>query len=207
VLTLTRRQNESITIGHDIEVVVLDIARGRVKIGIRAPREVAVYRTELVATVERENRRALERQKPIAVQDTMTSPSDTFIHFPRSLFGLGGHHRFMLCDLAEGGPLRVLVSATDPTVQLYVVDALEVWPDFPLEDARRTAGVEEQEVAVAAVCTVPADGAPATVNLKAPIVIGLASRTGTQVILDREDLGMFHELVVVEPPRATGTAP
>ena len=97
--------------------------------------------------------------------------------------------------------------------QLLVVDALEVWPDFPIDEARRASGLAEAEVAVAAVCTIPADGSTPTVNLKAPLVIGLESRVGIQVILDREELGMYHQLVAQEvpaeepPPEPTATQP
>lgn len=47
MLVLTRKQNQSILIGDDIEVTVLSIARDKVRIGIQAPREIPVFRNEV----------------------------------------------------------------------------------------------------------------------------------------------------------------
>lgn len=47
MLVITRKLDEGITIGDDIEITVLEISKDRVKIGINAPKEVKVFRTEL----------------------------------------------------------------------------------------------------------------------------------------------------------------
>ena len=52
-----RRIGEAIAIGEDIEVEIIEISRTRVKLGIRAPREVRVNRLEAAAAAA-ENRRA-----------------------------------------------------------------------------------------------------------------------------------------------------
>jgi carbon storage regulator len=49
VLVLTRRKNQSIVIGSDIVVTVLDVKGDQIRLGITAPREVQVYREELLA--------------------------------------------------------------------------------------------------------------------------------------------------------------
>jgi carbon storage regulator len=51
---MSRRQGETILIGNDIEIVIAHIGRSRVKVGIRAPREVAVIARE-VKLVSEEN--------------------------------------------------------------------------------------------------------------------------------------------------------
>lgn len=48
MLVLSRKSDESITIDGDIEIEVLSIRGSTVKLGIRAPREVKVLRTELI---------------------------------------------------------------------------------------------------------------------------------------------------------------
>lgn len=48
MLVLTRKQGESIIIGDDIKVKILDISSNFIKIGIDAPREIPVYREELL---------------------------------------------------------------------------------------------------------------------------------------------------------------
>lgn len=45
-LTLTRKVGEVIKIGEEIEIVVVEIRRNQVRIGVRAPRAVEVYRAE-----------------------------------------------------------------------------------------------------------------------------------------------------------------
>ena len=58
MLVLTRRENESIMIGDDIEVKLLDIKDSQVKVGIIAPREVAVHRREVYLAIQAENQEA-----------------------------------------------------------------------------------------------------------------------------------------------------
>jgi len=52
VLVIRRRAGESVLIGDDIEVEVLDVAGTQVKIGISAPREVLILRREVRLTAE-----------------------------------------------------------------------------------------------------------------------------------------------------------
>ncbi|GAB6931754.1 carbon storage regulator CsrA [Calditerricola satsumensis] len=58
MLVLTRKAGESIVIGHDIEVTVLEVRGEQVRLGIRAPRHVAVHRTEVYLAIQAENREA-----------------------------------------------------------------------------------------------------------------------------------------------------
>ncbi|MFP4483429.1 MAG: carbon storage regulator CsrA [Spirochaetaceae bacterium] len=60
MLILARRMNERIIIDDNIEVAVLDIKGDQVKIGIRAPKNVKVYRQEVFEAIQAENRRAAE---------------------------------------------------------------------------------------------------------------------------------------------------
>jgi len=58
VLVLTRRENQSIMIGTDIVVTVLEVRGDQVRIGINAPRHVDVHREEVFAELQRQNRAA-----------------------------------------------------------------------------------------------------------------------------------------------------
>lgn len=49
MLVLTRRKNESVLVDSDISVTILEIKGNNVKVGINAPRNVPVVRTELLA--------------------------------------------------------------------------------------------------------------------------------------------------------------
>ena len=57
MLVLTRRKNQSIMIGDDIIITVLEVKGDQVRLGITAPRDVQVYREELLA--------ALPQPKPL----------------------------------------------------------------------------------------------------------------------------------------------
>ena len=58
MLVLTRKLNESLTIGNDIEITIIGIEGDRVKLGIKAPRNIEVYRKELFEAIKNENRKA-----------------------------------------------------------------------------------------------------------------------------------------------------
>ena len=58
MLVLSRKIDQRILIGTDVEVVVLGIEGDHVKLGIQAPRQIPVVRYELLQDVEEENRRA-----------------------------------------------------------------------------------------------------------------------------------------------------
>ncbi|WP_456433573.1 carbon storage regulator CsrA [Thermosulfuriphilus sp.] len=58
MLVLTRREGESIAIGDDIEVTVLEIRGRNVRLGIKAPPEMPVHRLEVYLRIQEENRRA-----------------------------------------------------------------------------------------------------------------------------------------------------
>ncbi len=55
MLVLTRKSNQSIMIGDDIEVSVLSVMGDKVRIGIRAPQDIPVFRTEIYLEIQRGN--------------------------------------------------------------------------------------------------------------------------------------------------------
>ncbi len=55
MLVLTRKSNQSIMIGDEIEISVLSVMGDKVRIGIQAPREVPVFRREVYLEIQREN--------------------------------------------------------------------------------------------------------------------------------------------------------
>lgn len=60
MLILTRKVGESVAIGDDIQVSVIEIKGSQVKLGIRAPRDVTVHREEIYLKIQDENRRAAQ---------------------------------------------------------------------------------------------------------------------------------------------------
>jgi carbon storage regulator len=69
MLVLTRKENESIMIGNDIEVRVLDLKDNQVKIGIVAPRAVAVHRREVYLAIQAENAQAASAPRLEGISD------------------------------------------------------------------------------------------------------------------------------------------
>lgn len=55
MLILTRKIDETIMIGDQIEITVVDIRGDHVKLGIKAPRNVKVYRQEVYQAIQKEN--------------------------------------------------------------------------------------------------------------------------------------------------------
>jgi carbon storage regulator len=62
VLVLTRKPNQSIMIGDDIEITVLAIMGEKVRIGIEAPRSVPVFRREVYVEIQEDQDDVEERQ-------------------------------------------------------------------------------------------------------------------------------------------------
>ena len=71
MLVLTRKSNQSIMIGDEIEVSVLSIMGEKVRIGIQAPRDIPVFRKEVYLEIQR---RAARRSRPRRPQRRRTTP-------------------------------------------------------------------------------------------------------------------------------------
>jgi len=55
MLVLARKLNESIVIGDNVEIKIISIDKGVVKLGIEAPRDVSILRSELLEDVKKSN--------------------------------------------------------------------------------------------------------------------------------------------------------
>lgn len=58
MLVLTRKVNQTIVIGENVEVVVLEVRGEQVRLGIKAPKNVSVHRKEIFEQIVEENRSA-----------------------------------------------------------------------------------------------------------------------------------------------------
>lgn len=58
MLALSRKENESIMIGNDIEITILEVKGEQVKIGITAPKSVPIYREEVYTQIKEANKEA-----------------------------------------------------------------------------------------------------------------------------------------------------
>ena len=64
MLVFTRKKDESLIIGNEIEVTIVSIGSGSVKVGITAPRHISVHRHEVFESIKRENIAAARSQIP-----------------------------------------------------------------------------------------------------------------------------------------------
>lgn len=73
MLVLTRKIGQSIRIGDEIVIKIIDIDGSQIKIGIEAPKNLAIYREELYEKIKESNIEALKSAKNIKI-DEIISP-------------------------------------------------------------------------------------------------------------------------------------
>ncbi len=72
MLVLSRKLNQAIMIGDDVRIVVVSVDRDQVKLGIDAPRAIAVHRSEIYDEIQRQNR---EAAASVMLTGPVTSPT------------------------------------------------------------------------------------------------------------------------------------
>ncbi len=65
MLALSRHCNESIMLGNDIEITVLEVKGDQVKIGINAPKSLPIYRKEIYMQIQQSNQEAAQVQASV----------------------------------------------------------------------------------------------------------------------------------------------
>jgi carbon storage regulator len=75
MLVLSRKLNQAIMIGDNVRIVVVSVDRDQVKLGIDAPREVPVHRSEVFDEIQRANRQAAGVAEPVAPANPAAAPS------------------------------------------------------------------------------------------------------------------------------------
>lgn len=73
MLILSRKENESITIGENITIRVISIDKGNVKIGFEAPPELIILREELKLAISEENKKSFQQQAQGNVLDKLVA--------------------------------------------------------------------------------------------------------------------------------------
>ena len=65
MLVLSRQKDESIMVGDNVEITIVDVRGDKVRLGITAPREIAVHRKEVFEAIKREEAEKLSSEKKV----------------------------------------------------------------------------------------------------------------------------------------------
>jgi carbon storage regulator len=63
MLVLSRQKDESIMIGDDVEITIVDVRGDKVRLGITAPKSIPVHRKEVYNAIQQEKKDAAQKQK------------------------------------------------------------------------------------------------------------------------------------------------
>lgn len=109
MLVLSRQRDETIMIGDEVEITVVDVRGDKVRIGISAPASIAVHRKEVYDAIQQENRQAARLAGETL--DPMRTPTNT----PQAAG---------VTPVAPGpNPLRPAILAPRPVVQNHEITA------------------------------------------------------------------------------------
>lgn len=74
MLVLSRQKDESIIIGDDVEITIVDVRGDKVRLGINAPKSISVHRKEVYEAIQREK---AEKAKSGVTDETPSGNGDT----------------------------------------------------------------------------------------------------------------------------------
>ena len=110
---------------------------------------------------------------------------------------------FVLLEHSPGSMFSWLQCVDKPELAFVVIDPLQLNPEYPKDLLRRSVGFleleEDEELCVLGICTFPPAPAAPTVNLLAPIGVGMSSRKAAQVVLHETGYGPRHEFLPQAP--------
>jgi flagellar assembly factor FliW len=132
-------------------------------------------------------------------------PCDRVLHFPQGLIGFPKARRFVILDHRPGSPFKWMLCLDQPDVAFAVAEPARMVPDYrpPLELAARTLGTSPADVALFVIVTIPSDPTAMTVNLMAPVVVDVRTRTSRQLVQEDPRCDPSYRVCA---PRAAATA-
>lgn len=129
-------------------------------------------------------------------------PANRVLHFPRGLVGFPKARHFVILDHRPGSPFKWMLCLDQPDIAFAVAEPGGMVPSYraPLEHAARALGVDPTDVALFVIVTIPPDPLAMTVNLMAPIVVDVRTRSSRQLVF--EDGRYDPSYRVCQPPAA-----
>ncbi len=134
---------------------------------------------------------------PTRLFGPLTIPLESCYDFPLGLPGFPALHTFALLPAAPSG-LHWLQSVEEPALAFLLIAPDRLVPDFDRQPVKAGPG----DLLLAIVTLPVEEGAPATANLQAPLLLDPVRRTARQYILERSPWGFHHPV-----PRACLTGP
>jgi carbon storage regulator len=77
MLVLSRQRDESIMIGDDVEIIIVDVRGDKVRLGITAPKNIPVHRREIYDAIQREKSEKKESQEPPDKKSKVEPPKES----------------------------------------------------------------------------------------------------------------------------------
>lgn len=76
MLVLSRQRDESIMIGDDVEITIVDVRGDKVRLGITAPKQIPVHRREIYDAIQREKAQKAAEEAPTGDSTDKADPAD-----------------------------------------------------------------------------------------------------------------------------------
>lgn len=124
---------------------------------------------------------------------------ENIVKFDKGLPGFSGLREFILVDLEEYEPFKLLHSLEDERIGLIMVSPFEFCEDYYIDLSDNVVKdldiKDSNEVVLLTTVTLNSDPKKITTNLKAPIVINNSNKLGEQIILDNEKYKIKYPLI------------
>jgi len=131
-------------------------------------------------------------------------PVDRVFTLDPGLVGFPHARRFVLLDSRPGSPFKWMLCVDEPELGFAVVDPVDFLPTYaaPLERATGALSCKPADVALFVLVTIPEHPTEIFLNLLAPIVVDLRSRSGRQLVLEDPQLDPAHRIALIAPAAA-----
>jgi flagellar assembly factor FliW len=124
-------------------------------------------------------------------------PQEKILVFPQGLIGFPDGRHYVILEHRPGSPFRWMLSIENPDLAFAVADPSDLVGGYApsLDLAARLLSAEPSDVALFVLVTIPPDPTLMTVNLLAPVVVDVRTRTALQIVLDDERFSPSHFVV------------
>jgi len=136
---------------------------------------------------------------------TFAVSADSVLHFPQGPIGFPADRRFVILEHRPGSPFKWLLSLDDPELGFAIANPAELVSGYepPLALAAQVLEVEEPDIALFVIVTIPSDPRAMTVNLMAPVVVDMRTRRARQLIVEGAKLDPRYPVLELSAEQET----